>query len=167
MRSGSPGEQREHQPESREEIGLMKTFRVIRDPAVPYQRGSDREAAWQVARRMNGAPVDKVLAAWVEMEQRRGNGTRPQGWIAFFCGPSRTRDGRTREVLAEVVEVDARALAADDVGGGDGVPEWARADEAKAVWDLARDVFGPERTISKLRGHLEHLKAIQGSRRAG
>ena len=81
----------------------MRTIHVIRDPAAPYQAGSARERAWHILKAFDGCSVDDVVSAWALMEHSTGVGTRPVGWLSFFCGPSkRRRDGRVREVLALV-----------------------------------------------------------------
>lgn len=77
-------------------------FSILRQPAAPYRPGSEREAAWHVAQAFDGCTVEHVVDAWDRMEQARGKGGNPQGWLKFFCGPHRKRSGATREVLAEI-----------------------------------------------------------------
>lgn len=87
----------------------MKRFHIIRAPSKPYRSGSDREAAWAVAHAFNGCALEDVIQAWALMEQARGSGTDPRGWVRFFCRPSTKRNGEVREVLARIADDDPLA----------------------------------------------------------
>ena len=158
-------------------IDSVKVFRVIRKPARAYQKGSSREAAWEIAQALNGSPVGEVLAAWAEMAKQRPTQKNPDEWMRFFCGPDKRHNGQAREVVAEIVtRVDSEAtlpLSNPEPPGtvrGHSKPEARQdtvripSDEAQKVWAVAIQVFGREDVTGKLETHLRHLLNIQRNR---
>ncbi len=140
----------------------MDVFRAFREPYKPYKSGSNREAAWQIAKAMSGKPVDEVISAWAEMERSRKDGGRPEGWVKFFCGPHKKRDGRAREVLAEIVESSNDVRVVADSATMDSPIDLG--EDSKIIWELAMVAFGEQNVTRKLIAHLEHLVEIGRNR---
>jgi hypothetical protein len=130
-------------------------FKLIREPDKPFSPGSDREAAWAVARAFNGCRVSDVVAAWTLMEQSRGSGTNPRGWLTFFCGPSARSNSSGTAPLAQIESSEEPIVTPNKAA-----PTWGVGEDSKTVWALARDVFGDDDVSAKLALHLKHLKDI-------